>query len=83
MAFWKNHLLICCILLAMIMIGYAQTNRKLLDDNVPSSYFPSMESRQAFLPSSHRSLGAEHYERSPPPPPPKKSSEVEPQTNGV
>ncbi|CAL9231402.1 unnamed protein product [Arabidopsis halleri] len=43
-----------------------------------------MESRcGTFLPSSHRSLVAEHYERSPPPPPPKRSSEVEPQTNGV
>ncbi|VVB17352.1 unnamed protein product [Arabis nemorensis] len=56
----------------------AQTNRK-HEDN---SYFnpPSMESRQA---SSHRSLGAEFYERSPPPPPPKKTKKDESETTGI
>lgn len=74
----RNHILKCCILLlAMLMIVQAQTNRKLLD-----TYFnpPSMESRQASLPSSHRSLGAEFYERSPPPPPPKKTKKDESET---
>ncbi|XP_018482227.1 uncharacterized protein LOC108853300 [Raphanus sativus] len=76
MASW-NHLLKCFILLALVMIVQAQTNRRLLDtpaDNKTpsSSYFnsPSMDSRQPSLPSSHRSLGAQYYERSPPPPPP-------------
>ncbi|KAJ0248642.1 hypothetical protein HA466_0157140 [Hirschfeldia incana] len=67
MASW-NHLLKCCILLAILMVVQAQTNRKLLD-NTPAS---SMDSRQDYLPSSHRSLGAQYYQRSPPPPPRRK-----------
>ncbi|CAH8342502.1 unnamed protein product [Eruca vesicaria subsp. sativa] len=77
MASWNHQLLKCCILLALLVMVQAQTNRKLLDNNTPAasySYFkhPSMDSRQDYLPSSHRSLGAQYYQRSPPPPPPKK-----------
>ncbi|XP_013597337.1 PREDICTED: uncharacterized protein LOC106305516 [Brassica oleracea var. oleracea] len=75
MASW-NHLLKCCILLAILTIVQAQTNRKLLDNNTPTTYshfkHPPMDSRQDYLPSSHRSLGAQYYKRSPPPPPPRK-----------
>ncbi|XP_023637391.1 uncharacterized protein LOC17882314 [Capsella rubella] len=71
--FSRNHLLACCMLLATLMIVHAQHTHD--GDDAPSSYFtpPSMDSREASLPSSHRSLGAAYYKRSPPPPPPKKA----------
>ncbi|XP_019097777.1 PREDICTED: uncharacterized protein LOC109131351 [Camelina sativa] len=79
------NLLRCCILLAIIMMGHAQTDRNLVDEDnaaAASFYIPSIASRSHPF-SHHRSLGAEHYERSSPPPPPKKSSEVEPLTTGT
>ncbi|CAN8277308.1 unnamed protein product [Cochlearia groenlandica] len=80
----QNHLLIYCILLvAITMTVQARTARKLLEDNeLSSSYInnSSMGSSQVSFPSSHRSLEAAHYKRSPPPPPPKETSEIEPQT---
>uniref|UniRef100_A0A1J3EA38 Uncharacterized protein n=1 Tax=Noccaea caerulescens TaxID=107243 RepID=A0A1J3EA38_NOCCA len=81
----RDHLLKCCILLAiMITIVQAQTNRKLLDtqadNNTPISSSFDDSRDQASLPSSHRSLRAEFYERSPPPPPPKKDRKDESQT---
>ncbi|ESQ31972.1 hypothetical protein EUTSA_v10005493mg [Eutrema salsugineum] len=86
-----NHLLKCCLFLAMmIMIVQAQTSRKLLDTHADkytpiSSYFnpPSMDSPQASLPSSHRSLGAEFYKRSPPPPHHHKKATIDESQTGI